>query len=93
MTGDGGTAANPTREHPHRRRHVLIALAAAAGVVVTLVVLFGWWWAARGPGRPSIENAVDRFQSTSTSGAMRGPRPGVYVYAGEWRLTSLEPRS
>jgi hypothetical protein len=40
------------------------------------------------------EGAVDRFQSTSTSGAARGPRPGVYVYAGtgEEKLSFLSTR-
>jgi hypothetical protein len=80
--GDVGVGVGEaTRGHPHRLRHVLIGLAIAGGVVVVLVALLGWWWAARGPGRPSIEGAVDRFQSTSTSFAARGPRPGVYVYA------------
>ncbi len=82
MADDGGTEATSVRAHPHRRRRVLIVLGVAGGLVVVLVVLVSWWWAARGPARPSIEGAVDRFQSTSSSSVARGPRPGVYVYAG-----------
>jgi hypothetical protein len=82
MADDGGTGATPVRAHPHRRRHVLIAVAVAGGVVVAIVVLVGWWWSARGPGRASVTGAVDRFQSTASSRGVRGPRPGVYVYAG-----------
>jgi hypothetical protein len=69
----------------HRRRRWLIA----GIVVVTLVaVLVGGgviWWNQRGPSKPSIGGAVDRFRSSTTapndSVPMR-PDPGVYIYAG-----------
>lgn len=58
----------------------------ASIIVVSLVVGGGvaWWW-HRGPSRPSIGGAIDRFRSSSPT--RRGtvalqPHPGVYVYAG-----------
>jgi hypothetical protein len=91
MSDDGGSAGSSGRSHPHRRRHLLIALGVAGAIVFALVALLGWWWGARGPSRPSLEGAVDRFRSSSTSRAVRGPRPGLYVYAstGEEKLSFL----
>jgi len=83
-----GPAAAPSR----RRRGVLalIAVAVLAGVGVAGIS----WWTNRGPTRPSIGGAVDRFRSSSTSRAGTSalqPTPGVYTYtgAGDERLSFL----
>lgn len=82
----------PSSAHPHRRRRVLIATGVAAGLLLIVFGLVTWWWSARGPGRASIEDAVDRFNTDPGSArAARVPEPGVYVYTstGEERLSFL----
>ncbi|MGZ4690833.1 MAG: hypothetical protein ACXVKA_16380 [Acidimicrobiia bacterium] len=76
----GGTPAPPTR----RRR--LIALIVVLGVIVVLAIAGIAWWNQRGPSRPSIGNAIDRFRSngsTPSGASAMQPRPGVYIYAGQ----------
>jgi hypothetical protein len=56
-------------------------------VVITGGALFVWRWHERGPGRASVEDAIDRFRTSSTVSAPTSSHPpaGVYVYAGEGR--------
>jgi hypothetical protein len=59
----------------------------AAGIVVVLVggVAFARRLQQRGPDRPSVSGAVDRFRTSSTvatSTRLWEPRAGVYVYSG-----------
>jgi hypothetical protein len=55
----------------------LLVVAAGAGLA--------WRVHTRGPSRPSVSQAIDRYRSSSTVPARRGalePPPGVYVYTG-----------
>ncbi len=57
----------------------------AIGLVVAVVGGGLAWWNSRGPSRPSIGQAVNRFRSDAASGkgaATLQPAPGVYIYAG-----------
>jgi hypothetical protein len=62
-------------------------IAAAAGVVVVLAIggTVAWRLQHRGPGRASVNGAIDRFRTASTvASSTRAwePRPGVYLYSG-----------
>jgi hypothetical protein len=68
----------------HRRRRWIILLV-ALGVLGAIVIGGVTWWSNRGPSRPSVGDAVDRFRAGSGTGsdaAPRQPEPGVYLYAG-----------
>ena len=61
-----------------------IAVVIMAALAVAAVVV-GALWLRRGPTRPSVKGAVDRFRASSTSAGSSvalQPRPGVYLYAG-----------
>ena len=65
-------------------RHLRFAM---AGVVLVLAASLAVIWRLehRGPGRPSIGDAISRFRTSSTLGTstrLWQPRPGVYVYSG-----------
>lgn len=74
---------------PSRSRRVARRWLIAAIVVLVLVAVgvggAVFWWNQRGPTRPSISGAVDRFRAATPAAkesvAMR-PEPGVYLYAG-----------
>jgi hypothetical protein len=72
--------------HPlRRRRRILISLAAAGIIVLGLAGAGVIWWNQRGPSRPSLSRAVDRFRSSDSTAAIEAkmqPTPGVYIYAG-----------
>ena len=60
---------------------------ALSGVVLVLVIslIVVWRLEHRGPGRPSVNDAISRFRTSSTvAGSSQSwqPRPGVYVYSG-----------
>jgi hypothetical protein len=66
----------------------------AAGALIVLVGVGLAWWSQRGPSKPSIGQAVDRFRSATTVPATLEtlqPQPGVYIYAGsgEERLSFM----
>jgi hypothetical protein len=72
---------------PHRRAER--GWIGVAAIVVSALVLggagyVGAMWLRRGPSRPSVNGAVDRFRSSSTGtrSVASQPRPGVYLYAG-----------
>jgi hypothetical protein len=82
----------PTRSKRRRRR--LMALIIVVGVVLIIVGAGLVWWTQRGPSRPSVSDAVDRFRSSSTVPSPTltlQPQGGVYIYAGtgEERLSFL----
>jgi hypothetical protein len=84
--------ATAVRRARRRRRRLLVLI-----VVVVLGALAAVgiaWWTDRGPSRPSIGGAVDRFRSSSTSRPVTSalqPAAGVYIYSGtgEERLSFL----
>ncbi len=72
-------------QRPHHRRWWLIVSAVVLAVVAIVVGGAVVWWNGRGPSKPSIGEAVDRFRSSSTAPgttAAMHPEPGVYTYAG-----------
>jgi hypothetical protein len=80
--------------HPLRRRRLLVGLVATGIIVVGLAGAGAIWWNQRGPSRPSLSRAVDRFRSSDSTGvteAKMQPTPGVYIYTGtgEERLSFL----
>lgn len=78
---DPGASAVPRPRRRRRRLFALIIVVVLAGVGAAGVS----WWTNRGPTRPSIGGAVDRFRSSSTSRAGTSalqPPPGVYIYSG-----------
>lgn len=83
------TSVNGTEQsESHRPRPRRRWLSTAIVVLVLVAVVVGGalvWWNQRGPSKPSIGGAVDRFRASSTDpgtlAAMR-PEPGVYIYAG-----------
>lgn len=60
-------------------------LSVGAVVVVVAVGIFAWRLHDRGPSRPSVGAAIDRFHTSTTmtgeAGALQ-PSAGVYVYSG-----------
>ena len=94
----------PTLEHPlgtadshapprHHHRGRWIVLGFVLGLLVTIVVAGFVWWNNRGPSRPSISDAIERFRDDGTTGtdAVLQPKPGVYIYegTGEEKLSFL----
>lgn len=76
-----GSVARPAR----RRRPLWLILMGVGVVVVGLLGAGFLWWNQRGPSRPSISSAVDRFRSSTTaptSETTLQPPSGVYIYAG-----------
>ncbi len=75
---------SPLSRRSHRGRRRLLAVT----VVIVLAAVGGAgiaWWSHRGPTRPSIGGAVERFRSSGTSQPETSelrPPPGVYVYSG-----------
>ena len=71
--------------HQPRHRRSLTVVIVALTLVVVAIVGGVLWWNGRGPTKPSIGGAVDRFRSSATASgpaiALR-PDPGVYIYAG-----------
>jgi len=63
----------------------------AWGVLVPVTVggaVLAWRWTERGPGRASVNGAIDRYRTSSTVATPARPlqpRPGVYVYDGTGR--------
>src|SRR5689334_15003187 len=60
-------------------------LFAAAGLLVVIAAgAYAWRWHARGPDRPSVSKAIERFRTSSSLPAAteKHPRVGVYVYRG-----------
>ena len=82
--GDG--SARPEQDAPSRRAHVGgRALVGLALVVVVLGGLGVWRWNQRGPERASIDDATQRFRSSSTAAhaeSPNAPAEGVYVVSG-----------
>src|SRR5689334_6426197 len=70
------------------------------GVVSLLVVIAGgayaWRWRERGPDRPSVSKAIERFRTSSSLPATdeKHPPVGVYVYrgSGQERLSFLNTK-
>jgi len=89
--GERGIVGARTARRRHWRRYLV------AAVVVVLGSGIGWLtvqWVTRGPDEASVEEAVQRFRTSSTAPTapvtMR-PRAGVYTYegSGEERLSFL----
>ena len=66
------------------RGWVGVAAIVASALVLGSGVVVGTMWLRRGPGRPSVGGAVDRFRSsaTGTKRLASQPHPGVYLYDG-----------
>lgn len=63
----------------------------AVGLLLVVSVVVGvsvWRWNQRGPGRPSVGQAINRYRTSSTAGTAKTslePRPGVYLYGATGR--------
>jgi hypothetical protein len=83
-------SATPAEPSPHPRHALLRHLrsrrvAVVAIAVVLLTGVAGWQWWERGPSEVSVEDALDRFRSSSSQPATPSallPAVGVYRYLG-----------
>jgi hypothetical protein len=79
--------ATPRSRSPHRRAAggwIGVAAIVTSALLLGGAGFVGAMWLRRGPSRPSVSGAVNRFRSsaTGTRSVASQPRPGVYLYAG-----------